>query len=106
MKTRTVTEYIGEDMGPVDWSHPMAVEFAEKSPEMAALLKEAEQHPEGFLLVDDHGWYPRQVYRVCMYDGWPYWKPTPAVLREGPLGSEWTHFNSYGFRGVRRKETP
>lgn len=93
----------GTDMGPIDWSHPMAVEFAAKYPEMAATLKEAEQRPEDFVMIGD-GWYTRKVYAVRMYDGWPYWKPTPAVLREGALGPEWDFFNSYGFRGVRRKD--
>ena len=27
-----------------------------------------------------------------MYDGWPFWKPTPAVYVEGPIGGEWHHF--------------
>lgn len=32
-----------------------------------------------------------------MYDGWPYWRPMPAIQFVGPLNSaEWTFFNSYG----------
>jgi hypothetical protein len=36
-----------------------------------------------------------------MYDGWPYWKPTPAILTSGPLGSEWHFF--YDIVGVEKR---
>jgi len=38
------------------------------------------------------------VVHVGMYDGWPFWKPTPAVGYIGPLGSvERAFFFSLGF---------
>lgn len=88
MMTRTVEVREGENVGPVDWSHPMAKE-------MPQLWREAEAAPGAFLLDYGHG--SREILAICMYDGWPYWKPTPAVNYVGPLGwSEWNFFNSYG----------
>jgi hypothetical protein len=42
------------------------------------------------------GW-PRiwhKVISVGMYIGWPYWRPIPSVLLQGPLGPEWHSFLS------------
>lgn len=83
MKTRMVEERIGENMGPIDWTHPMALN-------KPLIWREAEKNPAGFLLNG------RRIVEIGMYDGWPYWRPTPAILRAGPLGLEWDHFNSYG----------
>jgi hypothetical protein len=76
-------------MGPINWSHPLAAEMPE-------MWREAEQHPERFVL--DTGQLSRfAVLDLRMYDGWPYWVPTPAVLIVSPMGTaEWRHFNSYG----------
>ena len=101
MRTRTVTVREGENVGPVDWSHPMAKD-------MPYIWREAEKSPRDFVLAD-YGFRDREIYAVCMYDGWPYWKPTPALLVQSPLGgSEWTHFNSYGVHknSIRRKPSP
>lgn len=89
MRTRTVTVHEGEMVGPVDWDHPMAKD-------MPSIWREAEKSLDDFVLRGDHP--DRQILAMGMYDGWPYWKPTPAMLIRGPLGSEWTHFNSYGVR--------
>lgn len=84
MRTRTVTVREGELVGPIDWNH----EYAKDRPQ---LWRDAEKDPRSYLLND------REVYAMGMYDGWPYWKPTPAFLVSSPVGgSEWTHFNSYG----------
>lgn len=86
MRTRTVTVHEGEMTGPIDWEHPIAKD-------MPPIWREAEKSPENFLLHGDH---PAQaIYAIGMYDGWPYWKPTPAMLVAGPIGSEWKFFNSY-----------
>ena len=98
MKSRNVTVYEGEDVGPIDWSH----ETAKDKPE---IWREAEKSPQDFMLRGE--FKDREIYRVCMYDGWPYWKPTPALLVESPLGgSEWKFFNSYGIypNSIRRLE--
>jgi hypothetical protein len=91
MKTRMVEEREGEDMGPVDWTHPMAAD-------KPAIWREAEQTPDAFWL-DNGGMGYRTILKLCMWDGWPYWKPTPAICYTGPLKTpEWAHFNSYGIR--------
>lgn len=83
MRTRTVTERIGENMGPIDWEHPTAKNMPE-------IWREAEKCP-GFLFNG------RQILDMGMYDGWPYWTPRPAICFLGPLNSaEWTFFDSYG----------
>ena len=86
MRTRTVTVREGENVGPVDWDHPTAKD-------MPPIWREAEKYPSSFIFGDQ--W--REIIEICMYDGWPYWKPTPAVGYIGPLGGlEWAFFNSYG----------
>ena len=98
MRTRTVIERVGENMGPIDWTHPTAVN-------MPPIWRDAEKNPDGFVFGD----YARTIVEICMYDGWPYWKPTPAVCFIGPLKSaEWSFFNSYGVypNSIRAKGTP
>jgi hypothetical protein len=88
MKTRTVSVREGENVGSIDWSHEMAKD-------MPPIWHEAEQAPQNYTF-SAYPFSERRILKICMYDGWPYWKPTPAILYEGPLGSEWAHFNSYG----------
>ena len=85
MRTRTVIERIGENMGPVDWAHPIAKD-------MPPIWREAEKNPENFVFTE----YNRTILAVAMYDGWPYWAPRPAVQFLGPIGPEWNFFDSYG----------
>lgn len=86
MRTETLSVQIGENMGPVDWSHPTAKD-------MPPIWREAEAYPDAFTFSE----YRRTILAICMYDGWPYWRPTPAIQFIGPLNSaEWTFFNSYG----------
>lgn len=101
MKTRMVEERIGENMGPVDWDHPMAQAIPEPFRET---WKAAEKNPDEYEFCDGYFWYP--IYEICMYDGWPYWAPTPSIHHGGPIGPEWHSFNSYGVRpnGIRKRE--
>lgn len=95
MRTETITVRVGEDCGPVDWEH-------ETARDMPPIWREAEQNPEGFVFSD----YARPILRICMYDGWPYWKPRPAIQFIGPLNSaEWSFFDSYAVSAgsVRRR---
>jgi hypothetical protein len=86
VRTETVTVRIGENVGPVDWDHPTAKD-------MPPIWREAEANPRDFVFGD----YSRTILAICMYDGWPYWKPRPAVQFSGPLNSaEWAFFDSYG----------
>jgi hypothetical protein len=89
MRTEQRTVRVGEDVGPIDWEHPLAAD-------MPAHWGDAERHPEKYLFLENGMFTPREVFKLRMYDGWPYWKPTPAIYRESPLGGEWTFFNSYG----------
>lgn len=92
MRYETRQVRIGEDVGPIDWSH----EYAKDMPQ---IWHEAEKHPEKFQLLENQAFTPRDIITIRMYDGWPYWKPTPALLVKSPLGgSEWRFFNSYGIR--------
>jgi hypothetical protein len=42
---------------------------------------------------------PCAILAICMYDGWPYWTPRPAIQFVGPLGAEWAFFDSYSVSG-------
>lgn len=85
MRTYATTLCIGENMGPVDWDHPTAKE-------MPQIWKDAEKSPDQFTFSE----HRREIIEICMYDGWPYWEPRPAIHFIGPLNSgEWTFFNSY-----------
>lgn len=97
MRYETVTVRHGENVGPVDWGH-------ETAKDMPPIWHEVEQAPADFLFDYGHG--GREVLAVCMYDGWPYWQPRPAVQYIGPLGRpEWHFFDSYGVtkKSMRRK---
>lgn len=89
MRTYEQTVRVGEDMGPVDWAHPMAADKPQT-------WRDAEQNPGDYVFSE----YRRPIISICMYDGWPYWVPTPAICYIGPLHSaEWAFFNSYGVDG-------
>jgi hypothetical protein len=95
MRYETRTVRIGENVGPIDWTH----ETAKDKPE---IWREAEQSPSGFL------YNGRSILAIAMYDGWPYWQPRPAIQFIGPLKSaEWTFFDSYGVQdGSITKASP
>lgn len=112
MITRRVTERIGEYMGPVDWSYDFASHFTgycgrdveARIAEYIAWLRLLDAAPDKYEATTDggcpkFGWH--RVIRVGMYDGWPYWRPVPAVLTAGPLGPEWHHF--YMISGIQER---
>jgi len=101
MKTRTVTVREGEYLGPVDpdydhmqgaWSRSQGgynPEFLERGWEQILKMNAS---PEGWTFHSDGGGLFR-VVRVGMWDGWPFWKPTPAIGYIGPLGAiEWAFY--------------
>jgi hypothetical protein len=95
MRYETQTIRIGENVGPVDWSH-------ETAKDMPEIWRGAEQNPGDFTFTE-YGWL---IVCLCMYDGWPYWEPRPAVCFIGPMNSaEWSFFNSYavGPNSIQRK---
>ncbi len=84
MYYKTVRVPVGEECGLIDWEH-------ETARDLPTIWHEADAAPEDFL------YNGRTILRICMWDGWPYWKPYPAVAFIGPLNSmEWHHFGSYG----------
>ena len=104
MRTWTVTEREGELLGPVDWSFDFSQGVANmcSGPERKAerlqryveLLWEVEQRhlKKEKLFVCTNGFW-HELLAVGMYDGWPYWKPTPALCVLGPLGrAEWDFY--------------
>lgn len=105
MKTRTVTERIGEYLGPIDWSFDW--DYLSRTQGMSQ-----EQIDEGieFLkqLGDGKGWEIYQygmwkdVLWVGMYDGWPYWRPMPTIAYKTWLGAE--HTSPWSICNIRRKE--
>jgi len=106
MKTRMVEERIGEYLGPIDWSydftqHDWGSGHGGINPKIVAPAMELLRQLEtpGRWQVMTHQIY-REVIRVGMYDGWPFWKPTPSVQTRGPLGPEWTPF--YNLQSVER----
>lgn len=104
MKFRTVTERIGELLGPVDWSYDFLSHFSGYSGDKEAhclkavdRLRKIVDEPLRYEVTTDGGW-PRfgwsDVIDVGMYDGWPYWRPVPSVCKRSPLGGcEWHAFH-------------
>ena len=104
MRTYQVTHREGENMGPIDWNHDFWQHFncygssndtKREIMERAIENLFAVEHKFrlGKLLVVREGDYWHDLLDVGMYDGWPYWKPMPAILIRGPLGGgEWRHF--------------
>ena len=100
MKTRTVTQRIGEWLGPVDWEyeftkHDWSENRGGHNPTLTPGDVEALKETERLLAEGEtvEAWcYDmwRRVIRIGMYDGWPYWEPTPTYLVTSWLGSE-TH---------------
>lgn len=113
MRSYTVTKFEGENLGPIDWSYDFRSHGAYGcmcSPESVkdeccethkSLLKQAEElfRSGKRVSVRISDWW-HDLYDVGMYDGWPYWKPTPAICTSTPLGgSEWHFF--YDLREVK-----
>lgn len=101
VRTHTVTVREGEDLGPVDWTHPMVAKVEATRPALVGALREAEKadlrasaDSAGWEATTDGGW-PRcgwgNVLAVRMWDGWPYWQPTPSVLVSNWTGGATWH---------------
>src|SRR6185437_12568221 len=110
MITRTVTQREGELLGPIYWNYNFRRHFDtygsndavrdEACDRCKAHLLTIEKSPGEWRVMLAHSFVDRRVLQVGMYDGWPYWKPTPALLTEGTLGPEWHFF--YDIVGVKR----
>lgn len=97
MRTETRTVKIGEWLGPIDWGYDFfAWGWDRKGSCNPALIPgaiECLRTVEAGLArgerwqVTAHGG-TSEVLSVGMYDGWPYWKPTPFYLLKHWLGAE------------------
>lgn len=105
MQTRTVTERVGEYLGPVDWAHPDLNGYPKESEILQSIedRQNREDKEEDVFVVLKGYDRPRRVLVVGMYDGWPFWRPYPSVLVSGPFGSEWTPF--YNVYCIVKKES-
>jgi len=103
MRKTTETRREGTNVGEVDWTHPDVADTAARLDLGVEFFHGLAEHPEWFE-VSDYGGSPRlwrDVYCACMYDGWPYWQPRPALLTQGPLGPEWMWLKD--ITGIMRK---
>ena len=113
MKYRTEVVREGELLGPVDWEYNFRQHFDSMGTRNESvkdeyckgrvdLLRRVESEIDSGLQVWlSHGSTWRDVLSVGMYDGWPFWKPTPALLCSSVLGAEWQFF--YDLQEVRMK---
>lgn len=108
MKTYTQFVREGELLGPVDWSYDFRSHFfgptrACNSDDnnqrrmdramgvLRAIARNDSTEPTAEWIVTTNG-FAHPLLAVGMYDGWPFWKPTPAVLYRGVLGPERAFF--------------
>jgi len=112
MKTRTVIERIGENMGPIDWSYDFRSHFNNHCLSDEGRDEECRKHVErlreivagierGEYWVAECYGVQNPIIDVGMYDGWPYWKPTPSIALRSWLGVEWHPFHSIKWAGMR-----
>lgn len=105
MRLETQTVRVGELLGPVDWTYDFRKHFDscvcsneardEFCSRAIATLRLLADNPGKYEATTDGG-IPRcgwgKVLDVGMYDGWPYWRPTPSVRIDGWAGSSWHSF--------------
>ncbi len=110
MKYSTQIVREGELLGPIDWEYDFRQHFTNiGSPEStkdeyyARAVERLRRisEPGEWQVYLSHGSIWKDVYQVGMYDGWPFWKPTPALLTSGTLSPEWHFF--YDLQDYRRR---
>lgn len=100
MRYKTVVEREGELLGPVDYSYDFTKHTGcwggpdtwkvERMFRHIELLREAERLlAQGKTVWVRGGQFWHALLAIGMYDGWPFWEPTPALLVKGPLGGQW-----------------
>lgn len=100
MKTKTIIVREGEFLGPIDPAydvnqHSWGPDKGGVNPDCAAKGWEIIQKVKvGDKVLVSHcdGW--KEVLDVGMYDGWPFWRPTPAILISHWAGGEHHFFYS------------
>ena len=105
MSTTARTVRIGEWVGPVDpdydfaqhsWDHggtmnPIAIDSGRD------IILQMAENPDGWTYCPT-GFATFLVVHVGMYDGWPFWVPTPSLGYIGPIGVVEVEF-FYSLRG-------
>jgi len=105
MKIRMVEQREGELLGPVDWSYDFEKHSWERGPGGGCNPDCIKRGKEALKIIEDGmkegkqftvGAYGanQKVLAIGMYDGWPFWTPTPAVLLETWMGGEWQFYYS------------
>jgi hypothetical protein len=109
MRYETKTVRVGEKVAEIDWSYDFRKHFDNmcsgdepkeaaflRSKDMLKKMEDAVKSGRPIRATTDGGW-PRFGWHIVadvgMYDGWPYWTPTPSVMLIGPLGAEWRCFS-------------
>ena len=103
MRAKQVTQYEGELLGPIDWSHNFSDWFDSwcvsettrrdmlfEQIELLWQIERAHLKGERIEVLTGFGsdyWYP--LLGIGMYDGWPWWKPMPSICVYRVLGAEW-----------------
>jgi len=90
--TKTITERIGE-WSPIDETfdyidsgvYPNNPETRKEKWDKFLCCAKA---PEKWLINEYYLLKPRRIVHIGMYDGWPYWKPSPSFSIEGTFGEE------------------
>lgn len=91
----------GTVVGPIDLNYDVTqhgginVEWAREGLALLALVEVGDK-------IEYSGGFQWEVINVGMYDGWPFWRPTPAARTLGPLGvGDWHFF--YDIRAVQKR---
>ena len=103
MRSYQKTEWVGEKVGEIDYAYDFSKHFlsyccsdehkAEMCKRHLQLLKEVdEEYKQGKRISVNMDGYWKELYDIGMYDGWPYWKPVPALFTSSPLGGGEWHF--------------
>lgn len=109
MRYETKTVRVGELLGDIDWSYDFRSHFdcvgaddagkqavCDRQVERLRLIHAARKAERDIEATTYGGWQRcgwGKVLAVGMYDGWPYWKPTPSVLISGWAGPSWACFS-------------
>jgi len=113
MKTYQVTKREGECLGPVNWDYDFSKHFEayacskdrkkEKCQKQKDKLKKIENNPKAYQ-VSTYAHCYRDIHKVGMFDGWPYWEPVPAVQIYDPVANKlvWKHFHEIKY--IRKRE--
>jgi hypothetical protein len=109
MRTETRTVRIGEWLGPVDWDYDFRAtgwdQGGSGNPDLIVVSMDALRAAEHGLKAGEEWWLTshgtdHRIIKVGMYDGWPYWEPTPSYLYETLFGCESTSW--FGLRTWRK----